>query len=39
MTDRILEAFLLIATKEGEWWYHLPVDVPEWTSPRYFHQN
>lgn len=39
MEDQILEAFLVIAGKEGEWFIFTLVDPVEWTSLKYYHQN
>lgn len=31
--------WMVVHGREHVFWYHLPVDAPEWTLPRYYHQN
>ncbi|MBA7527771.1 hypothetical protein ES705_19950 [subsurface metagenome] len=33
-----LDIKVLLGTEDVHW-FHLPMDVREWTFPKYFHQN
>lgn len=39
MESEIFSALLVLLGDEGVDWYHLPLDIPEWTLPNYYHQN